>query len=197
MQPAGNDFQDLLDRARRGDRAAMGELLSQYESPLRRVVRVHLGPALRPYADSLDLVQSAQKSLMLALWSHRYEFSSPDKLLALATTILKRKVARLAERTQYQQQLSPGADATGLPEPLANLTSRESDPVELAAMHDTLELIRGQLTDLEQNMLTLTLQGCSRQEVAEQLGCEANVFRAHWSRLTRRLRKSGLLEGWV
>ena len=37
--PPANEFADLLDRIRRGDRDALGDLLSQYEPALRRFAR--------------------------------------------------------------------------------------------------------------------------------------------------------------
>jgi RNA polymerase sigma factor (sigma-70 family) len=186
MPPAANEFQALLEQARQGDRKAMGELLRQYEPQLRLYARVHLGPALRSHADSLDLVQSAQKSLMLALWSNKYDFSGPDKLLALAKTILQRKLARLAERTRREQPPT-GQDLPG----------READPANLAAFRDTLDRIRDELSGPEQDMLLLALQGYNRKEAAERLGYEPAVFRVYWTRMTRRLRNSGILDDWV
>jgi RNA polymerase sigma-70 factor (ECF subfamily) len=67
MSEAPETFADLLARARRQDPAALAELVQRYESRVRMVARVLLGPALRPYLDSLDLVQSVHRSLMLGI----------------------------------------------------------------------------------------------------------------------------------
>lgn len=197
MPPADVEFKDLLEQARQGDRDAVAELLRQYEPQLRVYARVHLGAALRRHADSLDLVQSAQKSMLIALWSNKYDFANPENLLALAKTILKRKLARLADRVRHQQPMPTDTQEAGpahaaRDEPL----SREADPAHAAALQDTLELIRGQLTAAEQNMMFLVLQGCRQKEVAERLGYDPDAFRVYWSRLARRLRASGVLAGW-
>ena len=47
-----------------------------------------LGPALRPYLDSLDLVQSVHRSLLLGLRQEKYDISSPDQIIALAVTLV-------------------------------------------------------------------------------------------------------------
>src|SRR5262245_32797897 len=179
--PPANEFAELLERVRQGDRAALVSLLTQYEPALRRFARAHLGPTLRPHADSLDLVQSAHKSLMIALWSNRYEFASPEKLLALAKTILQRKVARLAERTGRQQRpvAGPGAAAraTGL---FPSLPSAEAGPAETAEFHNALDHVCRQLNERERRILALLLQGHTRKEIAEELGEDPHAFRVYW-----------------
>ena len=40
---ADNEFAELLERVRQGDRSALGQLLSEYEPALRRFARAHLG----------------------------------------------------------------------------------------------------------------------------------------------------------
>jgi RNA polymerase sigma factor (sigma-70 family) len=196
--PPANEFADLLERIRQGDREALGALLSAYEPALRRFARTHLGPALRPYADSLDLVQSVNKSVMIALWSNRYEFSSPAKLLALAKTILKRKVAHLAERMGRQQRADagPGGDDSHKG-PLQSLRSPEADPAEAAAFHNTLDHVCRQLNERERHILRLLLQGHTRKEIAEELGEDPHAFRVYWGRVLERLRASGALNAWL
>jgi RNA polymerase sigma factor (sigma-70 family) len=196
MQPV-NEFAELLERVRGGDREALGALLSDYESALRRFARTHLGPTLRPYADSLDLVQSAHKSMMVALWSNRYEFSGPEKLLALAKTILQRKVARLAERMGRQQRPDATADPGSEPGLLQSLPGAETDPAEAAEFHNALEHVCRQLNERERRILTLLLQGQTRKEIAEELGEDPHAFRVYWGRVMERLRASGALNAWL
>jgi hypothetical protein len=61
------DFDLLLAAARSGDGTAMQRLIQQYEPELRIVARNRLGPALRPHLDTIDLVQSVHRSLMIGL----------------------------------------------------------------------------------------------------------------------------------
>src|SRR5258708_25204250 len=112
MPDPGGDFASVLARARGGDRAALDQLAREYEPKLRLVARVLLGPALRPYLDSVDLVQSVHKSLLLGLRGDKFALDTPDDLLALALTLVRRKVARQWRRLQRQHRLSAGAGAT-------------------------------------------------------------------------------------
>src|SRR3954447_26621985 len=98
------EFADLMARAGRGDEAALAELSRQYEPKVRVVARVLLGPALRPYLDSVDLVQSVHKSLMLGLRQDKFELATPENLLALALTLVRRRVPRQWRRIRRQQR---------------------------------------------------------------------------------------------
>src|SRR5438132_13964466 len=111
MSSDRDDFPALLARARQGDRGALTQLAQQYESKVRLVARVQLGPALRPYLDSVDLVQSVHRSLLLGLRENKFEIATPTQLLALALTMVRRKVARHWRRMQRQQRLSVNQEA--------------------------------------------------------------------------------------
>src|SRR3989442_15562916 len=102
------DFAALLIAGRRGDQTAALRLCQQYESKVRIVARVLLGPALRPYLDSIDLIQSVHRSLLLGLRQDKFDISSPDKLIALATTLVRRKVARQWRHLRRQQRMVSG-----------------------------------------------------------------------------------------
>ena len=70
------DFADLLRRAAH-DPAAQEQLCQHYAAKVRIVARVLLGPALRPHFDSLDLVQSVHRSLLMGLQSDKFDISTP------------------------------------------------------------------------------------------------------------------------
>src|SRR3954453_8424579 len=108
MTPGAPSFAVLLSRARRGDAVAVSELCRQYEPRLRVVARVLLGPALRPVLDSMDLVQSVHRSLIVGMREEKFNISTPENLIALALTLLRRKVARQWRRMQRQRRLGSG-----------------------------------------------------------------------------------------
>src|SRR5262245_2403719 len=114
-------FADLLKRARDGDGAALGQLARTYEGDLRIAARVHLGQALRPYLDSLDLVQSVHRSLMIGLRTDKVDVSNPGALIALALTMVRRKVARQWRRHRRQIRLAGGAAGDHPADVLASL----------------------------------------------------------------------------
>src|SRR5688500_2101680 len=126
-----DEFETLLTRARTGDQKAMTQLVEQYEVKVRIVARVQLGSALRPYLDSIDLVQSVHRSLMLGLREDRFDISSPDKLLGLALLMVRRKVARCWRRMRRQQRLDEGAVMTDdLTDLLTSISCPRANPAE-------------------------------------------------------------------
>src|SRR5262249_21132296 len=111
MAETSDDYTSLLARARQGNTEALTRLCNLYEAELRIVARVQLGPALRPYLDSIDLVQSVHRSLLLGLRENKFDIATPQQLLALALTMVRRKVARYWRRMQRQQRFSDGSPA--------------------------------------------------------------------------------------
>ncbi|MCU0872396.1 MAG: helix-turn-helix domain-containing protein [Pirellulaceae bacterium] len=62
--PDPHDLPALLARVRAGDEDALVQLLRGYEHRIRAAARVMLSDLLRPYLDSLDVVQSVYCALL-------------------------------------------------------------------------------------------------------------------------------------
>jgi RNA polymerase sigma factor (sigma-70 family) len=196
--PRGNDsvpaaqssehLTQLLDRIRAGDEVALSQLLQQYEPRLRTAARVLLGPLLRPSMDSVDLVQSVHRVMLPVLREGKYDVSSPEQLLALAVTIVRRKVARRWRRVQKESVLQE--------EKSGYRQSTAENPVEVATAKDMLAHLHTMLTDEELQLVKLRLAGHTTIEIAKKLGYAAPALRARLSRLRQRLRSNGFSE-WV
>jgi RNA polymerase sigma-70 factor (ECF subfamily) len=193
-----DDFTHLLTRARTGDREALHCLAEQYEKKVRLVARVHLGPALRPYLDSQDLLQSVHRSLRLGLREDRFDISTPDKLIALALTMVRRKIARQWRHLRRQDRLSGGSqDASHLALLLTSLSSPRQDPAAEAQFRDTVEHVCRNLDTVEQRIVDLRLQGFTAPEIAEQLGMTPVNVRVRMTRVRQRLVAAGVLDDWL
>jgi RNA polymerase sigma-70 factor (ECF subfamily) len=165
---------------------------------VRIVARVLLGPALRPHVDSLDLVQSVHRSLMMGLRQDRFDISTPENLVALTLTMVRRKVARKWRHERRQQRLSHGpTSSTDLARTLETLVSGEANPARAAELNDAVEQLCSSLSDTERRLMELRLSGYSTAEAARELGADADVLRAHLSRLRQRLRTAGILSEWL
>jgi RNA polymerase sigma factor (sigma-70 family) len=198
MLEATEAFTGLLARAHDGDPAALSELLRQYESKVRLVARVLLGPALRPYLDSLDLVQSVHGSLLRGLRQDKFAISTPDHLIALALTLVRRKVARQWRHLRRQQRLERRETADGsLSDVLTSLSSPDDDPVKAAQFKDQVEHLSLNLKEAERRLLELRLQGYNLAEVAHEMGLSAVALRVRLTRLRQRLRAAGVLDDWL
>ena len=186
-------FQQLMSRAKQGDELAMAELVKQYEPEVRMVASVRLGGFLRPHLDSVDLVQSVHKSLMLGLRRNQFDISSPEKLIALALTMVRRKVAKKWRKMRRQQRLESSGSSANLPDMLASLVSPDSDPAALTAQRAEIEEIFSKLSESERRLIELRMDGHSTVEVARKLGLDADVLRVNLSRLRKRLRDTGAM----
>lgn len=195
------DFASLLAHARQGDGDALDQLAHQYEAKLRIVARGLLGPALRPYLDSMDLVQSIHRSLLVGLRDDKYDVSTPERLIALALTMLRRKVARQWRRMRRQERLPTSPSGSGdsrlLAPLLISLSKPHDDPALAAQFHDAvLNLCRSMSLD-EQKIVELRLQGYSTDEIAGQLGLQPVALRVRMTRLRQRLIGAGVLDDWL
>jgi RNA polymerase sigma-70 factor (ECF subfamily) len=198
MSEASETFAGLLARARQQDPAALAELVGRYESRVRMVARVLLGPALRPYLDSLDLVQSVHRSLMLGIQHDRFDISTPEQLVALTTTMVRRKVARQWRHMRRQQRLENGStDPGNVPQLLVSLTSTDGDPAETAQLNDAVQRLWDHLEPSEQRLMTLRLQGYTTEEAADEMGLTPVGLRVRLTRLRRRLRTTGVFDAWL
>lgn len=187
------DFAELLALARGGDVDAVGQIARLYEPDLLIAARVHLGPALRPYLDSLDLVQSVHRSLLLGLRNEKFEVNDARGLLALALTMVRRKVARQWRR--HRRQVRPVGEQPA--DVLVTLCSRSSGPAATAAVRDAITRLWAELDTDERELLELRLQGYSTVEAAGRLGKTPEALRVRLHRLRKRLEAEHILSEWL
>ena len=102
-----------MERAANGDSDAQRQICLQYERQVIIVARVLLGPLLRPHLDTVDVMQSVHRSMLVGLRDQKFDVSSPDKLIALACTIVRRKVARGWRKHRRQVRREPSRIAGG------------------------------------------------------------------------------------
>ncbi len=193
------EFEKLLAEAALGSELAQQILSERYATQVRIAARVLLGPQLRQHFDSMDLLQSVHRSMLVGLRQERYQFSSPDKLVALACTILRRKVAK--KWRHYRRQVSLGKSSTGdsvfSSGLLSSISNHETDPALIAQFDDQLAQLCSRLSESERLMLEMRLDGFSNQEVAERLGLHPVAFRVRWTRLRQRLNALGVSEDLI
>ena len=198
MTEAAADFRGLLQLAQGGDQQALSRLCEHYEPKIRIVARVLLGPALRPHFDSLDLVQSVHHSLMVGLREEKFDISTPEKLMALATTMVRRKVARKWRHVQRQRRLDAGpSQSSSIQDVLVSLSSPEEDPAQGAQLRDQIDHLCAHLDETERRILELRSEGFTTEEVAGQLGLSGVALRVRLTRLRQRLRDTGVLDEWL
>jgi RNA polymerase sigma-70 factor (ECF subfamily) len=184
-----------LEKARTGDGEAARQLAERYESKIRVVARAMLSAPLRPYLDSVDVVQSVHKSLLAGIKGGKFDLSTPENLIALAVTVVRRKVARQWRHLQKQQRLSRGDASAGRDAPaerIAAVPGAEKDPARDAELRDAAQRVMAALDETEQRMLEMQAQGHSTAEIAAELGLNPVALRVRLSRLKKRLQEGGI-----
>jgi RNA polymerase sigma-70 factor (ECF subfamily) len=195
--PEQTSFLELLEAARGGDAAAHLELVRLYEPQLRIVARARLGTALRPYLDSVDLVQSVHRSLLIGLRNNKFNITSPQNLVALALTLVRRKVARHWRRVQRQTRLMGNGESSDWVQTLSTLGPSSDDPAQTAEFNDQVRHVCTTLDASERQVVQMRLEGYSIAEVARSMDIEPHLLRVRLSRLRQRLRDTGLLTEWL
>ncbi len=192
-------FAELLGLAALGDLQAQNAICEQYEQQVRVVARVLLGPQLRSHLDSIDLLQSVHKSLLIGIRDEKFSVASPEKLVALACTIVRRKVARQwrMHRRQLSVRANPSCDRSLITHLLSSISNPHSGPDEIAAYNDELAKLCRSLDNVELAMLELRLQGYTTGEVAEKLGIHPVAIRVRWTRLRQRLDAAKVFSDWL
>lgn len=190
-----SDFDLLLLAARSGDETAMQRLIQQYEPELRIVARNRIGPALRPHLDSIDLVQSVHRSLLIGLRAARFDITSPEKLIALAVTIVQRKAAKHWRHLKRQQRLSGHDDPhDDLVDTILSLRNSSEDSTAVVATREVIEQWLSRVDTVERRLIELRLEGYSTVEAAKLLDLDPDVLRVKLSRLRKRMRERGLID---
>jgi RNA polymerase sigma factor (sigma-70 family) len=191
-------FPELLQLARTGDRDALDWLARTYEADVRIAARVLLGPALRAHLDTVDLVQSVHRSLMLGVRQNKFDVASPAQLIALALTMVRRKVAR--KWRHHRRQIPANGAATSpddLGDILTSLHSTETDPARAAQIRDAATRVFRGLDAEDRRLLELRLEGWSTAEVARLLGQSPDVLRVRLHRLRKHFLDNGILGEWL
>jgi RNA polymerase sigma-70 factor (ECF subfamily) len=192
------EFSALLARVRQKDTDALGQLIRLYEPDVRIAARVRLGAALRPYLDVMDVVQSVHRSLISGLHKDKFDLSSPEKLIALAVTLVHRKIARHWRHLKRQARPDSGDPARGDPrQALLSLCTPDDDPGSVVRSAAAVDRFLNSLDDVDRRLLELRMEGFSTTEAAHHMGVGAGFLRVRLGRLRKRLLEDGLLNDWL
>ena len=178
---SNEEFAHLLARARQGDQEALAALHASLEEKLRKDARRRLGRVLRQYVSSMDIVQSAQKSLLICLRAGKYDIPDEKQLTALAMRILQRKVARKWRQVQRELKALHG---------LAGGQKSRTEPPGGAQAVENEELVHRlmkYMNKTEKELVQLLLQGHTTASAAELLGIKPAYARVLMSRMKARL----------
>ncbi len=176
------EFADLLARARQGEPEALAALHKALEEKLQKAAHRRLGRVLRRYVDSLDIVQSAEKSLLICLRKGKYDIRDEEKLTALAMRILERKVARTWRKVRQDLKLRDG---------LAHEQNSRTESADGAAQAvedvEQVHKLMRYMSKTEKELVELLLQGHTITSAAKLRGLTPAYARVLIGRMKARL----------
>jgi RNA polymerase sigma-70 factor (ECF subfamily) len=191
--------ENLLLRARQGDRTALGQLLETYRNYLKLLARLQIGRRLRGKADASDLVQET------FLEAHRdfrqFRGMTEAELLGWLRQVLVSNLANLARRyygtarrdVRLERELAVELERSSKVLE-RGLVAKHSSPSAVAAHREQAVLLANALEDLPEDyreaIILRHLQGLSFPEVAERMGRTVDSVKKLWARALARLRVS-------
>lgn len=190
----------LLAKAKRGDDAALHELVERYQDRLHRIVRIQLGRSpVRQMHDSMDLVQN---TFIAALPKIRdLEPRSASSLLHWLSLIAVNQIRDAHDHVLAQKRDVRRAFSDGLERDAQRHSESGHDPSRRAQLSEVRELLDQVVAELPEDQRRVVLLrdycGESWDRVAKELhraqGAARQLHQRAWIRLRRTLRP--LLDG--
>jgi len=163
--------QKLVERCRTGSESAATELFNRYVSRLLGVARRRIGERMNSRLDPEDVVQSVFRTFFTRLKNDQFEFADDDDLSKLLVSITLHKTLRQIAYHRAARR-DPGHEAPQgelTQQDIMQVMTKEPTPVTVVTFIDQLDHFLGRLSQEEQQILTLRLQGYSTDEIATQI----------------------------
>ncbi len=164
-------FAERLQRARRGDRAALADLLNEVRPKLQVATKGLLGKSLRTKLRSSDIVQTAFLEIIRDFDS--FQGTSEGAFYAWAISVMQNAIRRTDRTHDAQKRRGPGSleSAARLHDALHH---NVPSPSTILLRHEHADLVKAALaalTDEHREVIDLAvIKGLSHREIAERLG---------------------------
>ena len=185
--PEKDSVTTWITRLRAGDDGAAQQLWERYFDLLVKVARQKLGATPRKVNDEEDVALSAFHSFCLAVEKGRFpQLSSRDDLWQLLLMHTARKVV---DQKRHQTRHKRGGEAIHVQDDsaLQKIIGNEPDPQFALEVADQFELLMSQLKTDELRLIALRkMEGCTNEEIAEELDYSVSTVRRKTSLIKRR-----------
>jgi RNA polymerase sigma-70 factor (ECF subfamily) len=199
MWPNTPETQELLDRARRGESAAVEQLLAAHRDALRRMIDLRLDPALAGRLDASDVVQDVLLEASQRLSDYLRKPAMPFHLwlrhIARDHVIDAHRRHRVAKRRSLdreQPMLPAGLADRSSVELAARFLDPERTPASAAMQHELERRLRTALAALSEDdrevIYMRHFEQLSNQDAAAALGLTEAAASMRYLRALRRLR---------
>jgi RNA polymerase sigma-70 factor (ECF subfamily) len=189
----------LIELARAGNSAAVGELFTRYRDRLRRMVDLRLDRRLQGRVDASDVVQDgfvdaiaklldylADPKLPLFLW---LRLVVGERLSKVHRTHLGTQMRDAALEVSLYRQALPAASSAAL---AAQLLGRHTSPTEAAVRAEQMLRVQeaiNALDPIDREIIALrNFEELSRAEAAHELGINESAVAKRYVRAIKRLK---------
>lgn len=182
----GDDLMALTARIRAGDAEAAAEFVRRFEPQIRRLIRIHgTGQPLQRVLDSDDVCQSVLRRFLGELGKPTMPADDPGKLLAWLVAVAKNR-RREALRRERADKRGGGR----VREIDTEVFTQQADPSPAVGLEleqrELLEAILARLSERDRQIARLRADDVSWEEIARQLGGNAEALRKSYRRAVRR-----------
>lgn len=173
--------EQLVERARRGDADAYGELVRRHQTVAHRIAYVISGSTSEAEEAAQDAFVKAWRALP------RFRAGAPFRPWVLAIVANEARTRRRAAGRREAWTLRAAAEAESAPPPAT------ADPAAAVLVHERSGELRaalGRLEERDRTVLALRyLLDLSEHEMAAVLGCRPGTVKSRLSRALERLRR--------
>jgi RNA polymerase sigma factor (sigma-70 family) len=179
-------FSELLRRVREGDQDAAVELVTRYESAIRRAVRIKLADSrLKGVLDSMDICQSVMGSFFYRAALGQYQLEKPEDLIRLLVTMARNKLTDQVRRETTERRGKGKSRQVDV----AAIDVAGADPTasRVTSAREVLEAAWGRLSPDERWIAEQRASGRPWAELAAEAGTTPEAVRKKHSRAVDRV----------
>jgi RNA polymerase sigma-70 factor (ECF subfamily) len=186
----------LIQGLSQGDPEAVRVFCERYGPMLQRVADKHLAAGLRRRVGPESICQSVCLSFLRRAQAGEFKVSDSEELWRLLCAITLTKVR---EKARYHRRQKRSIDRE---RPLDAPAGGESEgqgfdpaddhesPAEAVEFQEQFELLLGEFSEEEQQLVDLRLQQCTNEEAAARMGCSERTVRRILNRVKDRLQRA-------
>ena len=190
---AESSFDDTMERLKAGDPRAAREVFERYVQRLIALAGSRLSAKLRPKFDAEDVVQSALGSFFRRQAADQYELANWDGLWGLLAAITIHKCGHKIEHFQAAcRDVDGEASLPTLTEESRSdwqVVAKDPTPFQIAILDETIVSLMQEMDERDGHIFLLVLQGCSTEEIGEEVGCSERTARRVVNRIHEHLQK--------
>lgn len=179
--PEESILETLVQRASEGVSDAEERIHREFVDRLVRLASQRINQRFQSKIDPEEIVQSVFMSFFQRNATGSFQFENWNDLWCLLVKITVRKCStRVSGFMTAKRDISVERPTTTRPEGSSiDLRDSEPTPQEVAIFNESIDQLFDLLSPLQQEIVTLRLQGCSKVEISQKIGrTERTIYRS-------------------